>query len=177
MAPRFGWHFPTPPRGEHDLGELSDLRHLAQRLRLARRSGGSLRRTPKGRALLADPPALARAVAGALLEEDPFTAAAGELALALLIPGESLAPSEMAAAIAPAVAEAGFRDRRTQAPPDAHVVSRAMADTLNRCRALGVVSALGGWSERRYVLSDAGRVIALQSLRGRAHGPGSGFDI
>jgi hypothetical protein len=55
VAPRFGWHFNTPPRGEADVGDLSELRRLAQRLRLARRSGSTLRLTPKGRTLLGDP--------------------------------------------------------------------------------------------------------------------------
>jgi hypothetical protein len=175
VAPRFGWHFHTPPRGEHDIGDLSELRHLAQRLRLARRSGGTLRLTPKGARLVADPLALARAVAAALIEQDPFTAASGELALALLIPADSLAPSEVTAAIAPAIAEAGFWDRRTDAPPDAQAISWVMHATLNRCRTLGLLSTGGDWRDRRYGLTDAGRAIALEALRGHAVGPGSGF--
>ena len=175
VAPRFGWHFDTAPRGEHDVGDLSELRLLAQRLRLARRSGGRLRLTPKGRTMLADPPALARAVAAALVDEDPFTAATGELALALLLPVDSLAPSEIASAIAPAIAEAGFWDRRTDAPPDAQTISWVMHATLNRCRALGLLSTGGDWRDRRYGLTDAGKAIALEALRGRAVGPGSGF--
>ncbi len=174
-AARFGWHDETPPRGEHDVGDLAEVRHIVQRLRLASRSGGMLRLTPKGARLLADPPALARAVAAALIDDDPFTAACGELALALLISADTLAPSEITASIAPAVAEAGFWDRRTDAPPDARSISWVMHATLNRCRALGLLSTGGDWRDRRYGLTDAGRAIALEALHGRAVGPGSGF--
>jgi hypothetical protein len=174
-APRFGWDFHTPPRGEHDVGDLSELRQLAQRLRLTRQSGGRLSLTPKGDRLLADPPALAGAVAAALVDDDPFTVAIGELALALLIPCDSLAPSEMTAGVAPGVAEAGFRDTRTDAPPDAQTISWAMHATLNRCRALGLLSTGGDWRDHCYGLTDAGKAVALEALRARAVGPGSGF--
>jgi hypothetical protein len=171
VAPRFGWHFDTPPRGEADVGDLCELRRLAQRLRLARRSGSTLRLTPKGRTLLGDPRALGLAAAVALLDEDPFTAATGELAIALLVTVESLAPEEITAALTPAIAEAGFRGRLTHAPPDEHQISWVMHATLNRCRALGLLSIGGDWSDRRYGLHDAGRAIALEALRWRACGP------
>jgi len=41
-ADRFGWDFSLPPRSEDDLYDLHQLRHLAQRLGLARRSGRKL---------------------------------------------------------------------------------------------------------------------------------------
>src|SRR5712671_1597569 len=48
-ADRFGWDFSRPPRTEDDLFDLHQLRHLAQRLGLARRSGRVLALTAKGR--------------------------------------------------------------------------------------------------------------------------------
>ena len=64
-ADRFGWDFSRPPRTEDDLYDLYQLRHFAQDLGLARRSGRKLTLTAKGRGLLADPGSLWRAVAAA----------------------------------------------------------------------------------------------------------------
>jgi hypothetical protein len=46
-----------------------------------------------------------------------------------------------------------------------------MHATLNRCRALGLLSIGGDWSDRRYGLNDVGKAIALEALRRRACGP------
>ena len=54
-ADRFGWDFSRPPRTEDDLYDLRQLRHFAQDLGLARRSGRQLTLTAKGRRLLAGP--------------------------------------------------------------------------------------------------------------------------
>ena len=83
-APRFGWDFRTPPRTEDELDDLHQLRHLAQRLGLARRSGRKLVLTAKGRAVLGDTDRLWRTAARGLLTDQEFPAALGELTLALL---------------------------------------------------------------------------------------------
>ena len=71
-ADRFGWDFSRPPRTEDDLFDLYQLRHFAQDLGLARRSGRKLTLTAKGRRLLADPGSLWRAVAVGLLGDNGF---------------------------------------------------------------------------------------------------------
>jgi hypothetical protein len=112
-ADRFGWDFSRPPRTEDDLFDLHQLRRLAQRLGLARRSGGTLTLTAKGRRLLADPVGLWRAVAAGLLGDDGFEAFAGELFLAVLLDADEVAGSQLKAAVGLAAAEEGFRDSRT----------------------------------------------------------------
>ena len=123
-ADRFGWDFSRQPRTEDDLFDLSQLRHLAQRLRLARRSGRMLTLTAKGRHLLTDPRGLCRAVAVGLLDENYLTAFAGELFLALLLDADSVPDGEIKATVGRAVAEEGFRESRTGELPDEYVVSR-----------------------------------------------------
>jgi hypothetical protein len=63
---------PRLPRTEDELFDLHQLRHFAQDLGLARRSGRTLTLTAKGRRLLADPDGLWRAVAARLLGDDEF---------------------------------------------------------------------------------------------------------
>jgi len=129
----------SPPRGEHDLFDLSQLRQVAQRLRLTRRSGSTLRLTRTGEAMRGDAAALWRAVALVLLKRrDPFVAAVGELALALLVTAGPMPSEKIRSAIGLAVAEMGFRDRRTDETPGDRTISWALNDTLNRCRPLVV---------------------------------------
>ncbi|MGH3193384.1 MAG: hypothetical protein ACRDPY_42015 [Streptosporangiaceae bacterium] len=89
-ADRFGWDFPRPPSTEDELYDLHQLRHFAQDLGLARRSGRRLTLTAKGRRLLADPDSLWRAVAAGLLGDNGLFVYAGELFLALLLDADSV---------------------------------------------------------------------------------------
>ena len=170
-AERFGWDFARPPRTEDELYDLHQLRHLAQDLGLARRSGCLLTLTAKGRHLLADPVGLWRAVAAGLLGDNDFEAFAGELFLALLLDPDEVAGSQINAAVGLAAAEEGFRDSRTGEPPDEHAVSWAVHATSNLCRALGLLAVGSDWSDRGYGLTDTGRAAALEALRARATGP------
>jgi len=169
-ADRFGWDFSRPPRNEDDLFDLHQLRHLAQRLGLARRSGRMLTLTAKGRRLLADRGGLWRAVAACLLDENYFSAFAGELFLAVLLDADSVPDTQIKATVEQAVAEEGFRESRTGEPPVEHDVSRAIHDTSNLCRALGLLSVGGDWRDRSYGLTATGRATALEALRARATG-------
>ena len=101
-ADRFGWDFSRPPRTEDDLYDLYQLRHFAQDLGLARRSGRKLTLTAKGRRLLADPGSLWRAVAVGLLGDNGFFVYAGELFLALLLGADPVPDRESARAAVPA---------------------------------------------------------------------------
>jgi len=170
-AERFGWAFPRPPRTEDDLYDLHQVRSLAQRLGLARRSGRKLALTAKGRALLADREGLWRSVARRLLDMRPLGLFAGELFLALLADSDSVSYKDLTSTIGRAVAEKGFRETRTGEPANEQDVSWAIHATLTPCRALGILTEGGTWRDRRYGLTDAGKVTTLEALRARATGP------
>jgi hypothetical protein len=170
-ADRFGWDFSRPPRTEDDLFDLHQLRHLAQRLGLARRSGRMLTLTAKGRRLLVDPGGLWRAAAAGLFGENGFTVFAGELFLALLLDAGSVPDTEIKATVEQAAAEEGFRESRTGEPPGEHDIGWAIHGTSNICRALGLLAAGSDWFGRSYGLTDTGKATALEALRARATGP------
>ena len=170
-ADRFGWDYSRPPRTEDDLYDLRKLRHFAQDLGLARRSGRKLTLTAKGRRLLAGPDSLWRAVAAGLLGDNHFAVFAGELFLALLLDANSVPDTQIRAIVGQAVAEEGFRDSRTGEPPDEHDISWAIHETSNLCRALGLLAVGGDWRDRGYGLTGTGKSTALEALRARATGP------
>jgi hypothetical protein len=170
-ADRFGWDFSRPPRTEDDLYDLYQVRHFAQDLGLARRSGRTLTLTAKGRRLAADPVGLWRAAAAGLLGGNGFAVYAGEMFLALLLDADSVPGDEITATVGQAVAEEGFRETRTFEPPDEHDVSRAVHETSNLCRALGLLASGGDWRDRSYGLTSTGKSTALEALRTRATGP------
>jgi hypothetical protein len=69
-----------------------------------------------------------------------------------------------------AAAEEEFRDSRTGLPPGEHDISWAIAQTVNLCRALGLLGS-GAWPDRLYQLTPVGTATALEALRARATGP------
>jgi hypothetical protein len=170
-ADRFGWDFSRPPRTEDELYDLYQLRHLSQDLGLARRSGRKLMLTAKGRRLLADSEKLWRAVAAGLLGNNDYFIYTGELFLALLLDANSVPSREITATVGQAVAEEGFRGTRSGESPDEHDISRAIHETGNLCRALGLLAVGGAWRDRSYGLTDTGMATALEALRARATGP------
>ena len=170
-ADRFGWDFPNPPRTEDELYDLYQLRHFAQDLGLARRSGRKLTLTAKGRRLLAHPGSLWHAAAAGLLGDNGFFVYAGELFLALLLDADSVPDRQIRATVGQAAAEEGFRETRTLEPPDEHDVGRAIHETSNLCRALGLLASDGDWRDRSYGLTGTGKSTALEALRARATGP------
>ncbi len=171
-ADRFGWDFNRPPQTEDDLYDLSQLRELAEELGLARQAGRTLTLTVKGRRLSADADQLWRVVAAALLESnDSFSVFAGELFFALLLDADALPLSKIAARVGRAANEAGFRDYRTKKPPTEDDVRWVVHDTINLCRALGLLSEGAAWNEDSYGLTAIGKATALEALRARATGP------
>jgi hypothetical protein len=170
-ADRFGWDFSRPPRTEDELFDLYQLRNFAQDLGLARRSGRKLTLTARGRRLLADPDGLWRAVAASLLGDNGFFVYAGELFLALLLDAGSVPDRQINATVGQAAAEEGFREARSYEPPDEHDISRALHETSNLCRALGLLAVGGDWRDRSYGLTSTGQCTALEALRARATGP------
>jgi hypothetical protein len=170
-ADRFGWDFDRPPRTEDDLYDLHRLRRLAQRLRLARRAGRTLTLTANGRRLAANPERLWRAAAAGLLDGNDFTVFAGELFLALLLGTGPVPYEKIKATVRRAAGEEGFRESRTGEPPGEQDVSWAIHDTINLCRALGLLAAGGDWRDRSHQLTGVGQATALEALRARATGP------
>ena len=173
-AGRFGWwDFDKPPRSEDELHDLHQVRHLAQRLGLARRSGRRLVLTPKGRAALGDDDQLWRLAARGLLPEHEFAAALGEITLAVLASRDSTPASELDSLLALIVREVGWRATDTGAAPTDHDISWAWHQTTNLLRALTLLSTGGGWQDRSYGLTPAGRAVAIECLHHRATGPRS----
>jgi hypothetical protein len=170
-AARFGWDSARPPRTEDDVHDLHKLRQLAQRLRLARRVGRTLMLTAAGRRLAADPERMWRAAAAGLLEGDDFTVFASELFLALLLGTGPVPGEEIKATVGRAAGEEGFRERGTGEPPGEQDVSWAVHDTINLCRALGLLGVGGDWRDRSYEFTGVGQATALEALHARATGP------
>ena len=120
-ASHFGWWDDAvvgPPYWEDDVVLLRCLHNLAGRLKALRRRGKGLTLSPRGRALLADPDALWRATARHLFPLHEFPAAVGEVTLALLAVAGRMGEPDLRTQAAAAMADHGWRDSRTGAPPD-----------------------------------------------------------
>lgn len=173
-AGRFGWWdagLHGLPRSEDELYDLRQVRQLAQRLGLARRSGRRLVLTTSGRTTLNDPERPWRHAAAGLLPADPFALAAGEATLALLLSRDTVPAEALNDAVAHIVDEEGWREQHSGAPPGKHDVSRATHTTTNLLRALSLLARGGDWTDRAYGLTPAARSIAHEALRQRATGP------
>lgn len=94
-------------RSEDELHDLHQIRHLAQRLGLARRSGRKLALTGKGKAPLSDLDRLWRKAAHGLLPDHEFAEALGELTLALLVTDGPLPKDEIDTRLVEVVHEVG----------------------------------------------------------------------
>jgi len=173
-AGRFGWwDFHKPPRSEDELYDLHQVRRLAQRLGLARRSGRRLVLTSKGRTALAEDDRLWRLAARGLLPEHEFAAGLGEVTLAVLTSRDSTPEHELNELLALVVREVGWRATDTGAPPTENDIGWAWHGTTNLLRALNLLSTGGSWQELSYGLTPGGRAVALECLHHRATGPRS----
>ncbi|MGH8984585.1 MAG: hypothetical protein ACRDY6_12025 [Acidimicrobiia bacterium] len=172
-AASFGWWHPTLhslPRTEEELYDLHQVRHVAQRLGLARRSGRKLVLTATGRTLLEDAEVLWRRTARSMLPADDFALAVSEVTLALLASRDTVPAHELRAVATEIVHEDGWRDTASGAPPDDRAISWATHTTTNLLRALNLLAVGGDWDDRSYGLTDVGRATALEALRRRATG-------
>ena len=173
-ATRFSWwEFSTPPRSEDELDDLHQIRHLAQRLGLARRSGRKLSLTAKGKATMTDPGGLVRQVARGLLPDHEFAAALGELTLAVLVNQSTMTQEDLSTKLAEVVHEVGWRSTSTGVAPAADDIRWAWAQTTDLLNALMLLTIRGGWNDRTLGLTDSGRWVAIEALRHRAMGPRS----
>jgi hypothetical protein len=167
-AGRFGWWdagLHGLPRSEDELYDLHEVRRLAQRLGLIRRSGRTLGLTTNGRAALDDRERLWRGTATGLLPAEPFELAVGEATLAMLLITTTVPADDLHDTVTTIVHEEGWRDQRSGAPPDRHVISRATHTTTNLLRALNLLAIGGDWRDHAYGLTPAGRSIAQETLR------------
>lgn len=160
------------PWDEDELTALRLTHDLAGRMKALRRRGKHLTLSPLGRALLADPEAMLRATARALLPRHAFRAAVGEVTLALLIVEGRVGDSALGTRAHQAVADQGWRDRRTGRPASMHVVVKARDEVLNLLHGLDVLE-VGRRGEATAGLTPVGRALALEALHHRATGPRS----
>jgi hypothetical protein len=171
---RFGWLTLTAnPRSESDIVELWTLRELAKRMGVVRRSGRKLLLSSIGKTLHAcGTPALWQATMSNLLGSDAADAAdaaAGGVALLLLLSGQDYDYRALDTAVAHELAEQGWRDQHTgqQVTPDQ--AGRLLGGLRRRLRLLDLTA------ERRFdeLLrpTDAGRLAAHAALRARALRP------
>lgn len=169
----FGWSDATffgPPHCEDELVPLRLTHDLAQRMKALRRRGKAIYLSPKGRALLADPGAMWCAAAAQLLPRHGFGAAVGEVALALPAVVGPMTGTDICARVQEAVADLGWHDRDTGAPPDERAVRSGLTAPFNLLDALNLLT---GRRRARLgaELTPTGRAFSLQALHTRATGP------
>jgi hypothetical protein len=131
------------PNREDDVALLTELHDLLRHVRLLRRTGRRLTVTARGRALLADPPALLRALTCSLITGDTFDAACGELAVALILDGAVIDYTpRLAERVRPAIVAAGWQAGGD--PPEREHISRAIAKLLRPAEVLGLIGPAPG---------------------------------
>jgi hypothetical protein len=155
-----------------DLGEYDVLRQMAKQLGLARRRGGQLLITARGKDLLENPESSWRMVPAGLLSGNALSRLAGEVLLALLVDAETVPYSQVVETAGRSAEEANYRDVATGLPPGEPTINRALHETIHPCRALGMLSSDGDEGSK-IGLTAAGKATALEALRARATGPGS----
>ncbi len=174
-ASRFDWwpaELRSLPGSENELYDLHQVRHLAQRVGFARRSGRKLVLRSRGGAALGERDQLWRTAARGLLPDHEFAAALGEITLAQLACGDT-SDNAIDEILSDVVREVGWRAVDTGLPPDEKDISWAWHQTTNLLRALNLLSTGGDWTDRTFGLTLAGRAIAVEALHQRATGPRS----
>ncbi|MEV0903105.1 hypothetical protein [Actinoplanes sp. NPDC049802] len=167
---RFDW-LTANPRSESDIVELWTLRELAKQIGAVRRSGRRLLLSTTGKtAHAAGTPALWQATTSNLLGSDDAGAAAGEIALLLLLSGEDYDYRELNDAVAGALADQGWHDQRTGERITPDQTGTLLSDLRRRISLLHLDD-----DERRFDeplrLNDTGRLAAHAALRARALWP------
>jgi hypothetical protein len=120
----------------------------------------------RARALRADPPALLRECAIALLACESFDAAVGELASALILGGEPIDYDRLEEAIHPVILAEGWRAGDWM--PTVHAVGAAIGHLLAGAEPLGIVA---GPRMTELHLTSVGRIALHTGLRARALAP------
>jgi len=165
---RFGWRTGRGlPRSESGVIELWMLRKLAQQMRLVRRSKHQLLLSTTGKTLYgADTEDMWAATMACLPGSTEAEAAAGEVALLLMLAGEQLDYEAMDIEVAAALAEGGWRDSHTGAPITRFGAGNLLGHMLRLVEILHLATERH-WNEP-LLLNDAGRAAAHTALRARA---------
>lgn len=175
MGREFGWWAESSTRLlEADSGEVGAVRRLARRVGAVRRIGHRLVLTASGRGLVADDTALWRALCGRLLDDGGFSAAAGEIALALLLDGEAETHDDVSMAVGMRIAEEAWTDQDSGDGPGPSAVSSALGHlhaALYVLRLLDVAPGTTWWDSFGWKLNPAGRAAALVAMQTRALRP------
>jgi hypothetical protein len=162
-----GWYLPGwVPRTEYDLSSLREIHALARSLRLVAKRGKQIALTATGRAALAGPQALWGTVIAGWVR-DPFPAAVGEIAAAVLL--ERPASAVVLAEAAQAALGNFFRTSGGRAP-DLEAFRHVLYEWLRPATAFGFVANDLDLS-LEYRLTGAGRAGAASFLEYRAHAP------
>ncbi len=168
---RFGWLTATGrPRSESDIVEAWTLRTMARELGAVRRQGRRLLATSAGKKLAtASAPALWSAVTPTLLPASRAEAAAGEIALMLLLAGRNTDHASLTAAVADAMAAEGWHSPDTGQPIDAEAAGWLLGELYRRLNLLGLVERRRSLTTTR--LTAPGRAAAHAALRAHALRP------
>lgn len=174
---RFDWLTPTGnPRSEYDIPELVTLRELVRQMGSVRRSGRRLLLSRHGATLhTAGDDDLWESTMSHLLDPGDGEAAAGELALMLLLAGTRLSYQEFNTAVAAALAEEGWCGGGTGQPVGADHAASLLAPLRRRLWLLDL-QADRGLGEPA-VLNEAGRAAAHTALRAHALRPRNRLDL
>jgi hypothetical protein len=172
------WHEPLPldrpVKNELDDYVLSDLRGWLQRVGAVRKHKASLRRTPLGREIAADPAKAWRALTRDLVVGDDWEGFVAETGLLFLLEKDDPVPDSAAPVfIHECALEMGWQtasDGITE-PPSLRDVSWALADAGHVWDACALIAISGDWGNRRISLTDSGRAATLSYLRHVAAGP------
>jgi hypothetical protein len=166
--------FDRSVKNELDDHVLHDLRGWLQRAGAVRKHKASLRRTPLGRNIAADPVGAWQALARHLVVGDEWERFVAESALLFLL-GQDQPVSDNAAPvfIRECALEMGWQttsDGITE-PPSLSDVSWTLADARRVWDACALTETSGDWGHRQISLTGAGRAAALSHLRHVAAGP------
>ncbi len=175
LARGFGWSLEVGTRQtEGDVWEVVAVRHLARRVGALRRSGRRLVLTTAGRRLLADESGLWQALCGGLLDDSGFPAAAGEIALVVLLEGEADTDDELSEAVAARIVEENWTGQSSGARPGRRAALQGLSDLRWGLEVLRLVDRPPGatwWDSPTWRLNAAGRAAALVALQARALRP------
>lgn len=169
MTDRFDWRLlDSAPRSEHDAPQVHTTHALARAVGAVRRRGRTLLLTTTGKTLQSDPVRLWQAAMHSLVGGDDFSAAVGELALAVLLHAGHATPDQVAEAVAVGLGHR-WRDGQGRAPGLGTVRHHLWA-TLRPALLVGAIAETGRWPDQRLLVvpDDAG---VRQALRSRAVGP------
>jgi hypothetical protein len=168
-ADRFGWwDLPErPPRSESDIWRLLELRTVLQRAGALRRSGRRLLLGTRGRALLGDAVAQWTVATTLLIDTADFDASAQEAALMLLVQADGMVEMrDLIREVAEVLANSGWRDTDSGAPPDERDVSRAVWALVRRCELWSLADeSKGPGFTTRVRFSEVGKRAGYSALR------------